>query len=274
MSARIALQNAALSAEGPTLSLDLNSGESLAIVGRAASGKSRLIDVLAGSQGLLRGSCVVTGSLLRLDSVPGGRRQKPSSLAGGKGHGAAARATAALTATHLWEVRHRSLADLTGGQQRAAALLPALVSDARIVLIDGLLDGLDAWTQATTLDLLQGRLAEGQIIVVATSSASVAARMDELIVLNSGQVRFAGGQEDLLRSVGVSRIDVHTESRSAVQAIARPFEVTVTEEPFGIRFEAAEGQLLAAKLLQEGYGDVKFVILQNPTLELALRSII
>jgi ABC-type multidrug transport system ATPase subunit len=153
-------------------------------------------------------------------------------------------------------------------------LLPSLVSRDDIIVIDGLLDGLDPWTLHDVLGLLQLRQAEGQTVCVATNRPDIAARMDVLVVLDRMHVRFAGGPSDLLRSAMVSRIEVHTESHPAVRSLVRPFEVTITESEGVISLEAAEGQEIAAKMLLEGYGDVKFVVLSQPTVEMALRALL
>ena len=153
-------------------------------------------------------------------------------------------------------------------------LVPALVANAEIVVIDGLLDGLDPWTLHEVLALLRRRMREGLTVCITTNLPSLAAQMDVLVVLNNLQVRFAGSPSDLLRAATVSRVEVHSESHPAVRALARPFEVTITEAEGALRFEAAEGQQLAARMLLEGYGDVKFVLLSQPTMESALLALL
>jgi hypothetical protein len=58
-----------------------------------------------------------------------------------------------------------------------------------------------------------------------------------------------------------------------VRALVAPFEVSVRDTDDGVVMQASEGQQLAAKLLLEGYGDVKLVVLRSPTLEEALLSL-
>jgi ABC-type multidrug transport system ATPase subunit len=274
MSQRVVLEDLALTPDGPTVNLDLAGGHSLAIVGRAASGKSHLVDVISGETSPKRGSCRLAGTLKLARDDVAGRRAKPADVASGRGAGAATRAAEALSATHLWDDRNANITDLSPMQRRAVALLPVLASDAKVLLIDGLLDGLNIWVQASVLELLRERQTAGQAVIVATGDARVAASMDALILLDKSRIRFAGSPEELQRAAGVNRIEVHTDSRSAVSALVAPFEVTVSEEPYGLKFEALEGQALAAKMLLEGYGDVKFVVVAQVTIEAALRTLI
>lgn len=271
---RIVLDHVALVADGPSLALRLTSGQSMAVVGRAGAGKSRFLAVLGQQTAPGRGSVHLSGQVFTGWTGDVGRRVKLQTLANSDGPGAAERAAHALSATGLWNYRKNGVTELSPGHRHAAELLPTLVSTADVVLIDGLLDALDPWTLNDVVTLLKRRMREGLTVCIATNRPGLAAQMDVLVVLQDQQVRFAGSPADLIRSATVSRLEVHSESQAAVRALVRPFEVTITEADGALRLEAAEGQQVAAKLLLEGYGDVRFVVLTQATVETALLALL
>ncbi|MEQ1934632.1 MAG: hypothetical protein ABL962_12280, partial [Fimbriimonadaceae bacterium] len=67
---------------------------------------------------------------------------------------------------------------------------------------------------------------------------------------------------------------VETQNQSGVRALIAPFEISISETENGVILKAAEGQQLAARLLSEGYGDIKMVILKEPTVESALDELL
>lgn len=274
MADRVVLDHVALTAEGPTLALRLAAGQSLAVVGQSNSGKTRFLSVLSQAEGGVRGKVHLSGSVHTGGDGEAGRRARLQALVTSEGAGANERAARALSATRLWHVRKSTLADLSPGQRRAAMLLPALVTKADIVVIDGLLDALDPWTLRDVVQLLRDRMREGQTLCLATNLPGLAAQLDVLVVLHEQQIKFAGSPSELIRAATVSRVEVHSESHPAVRALMRPFEVTITESDGALRMEAAEGQQLAAKLLLEGYGDVRFVVLSQATVEAALLGLL
>ncbi|HLK15522.1 MAG TPA: ATP-binding cassette domain-containing protein, partial [Fimbriimonadaceae bacterium] len=164
MADRVVLDQVALTRHGPTLTLRLAAGQSLAVVGRANAGKSRFLSVLSRSESPPRGSVSVTGSVFEANGVEPGRRVRPQSLAASSGPGSSERAARALSAVALWNARKSPMFELSPGQRRAATLLRALVSEAEVVVIDGLLDELDPWTQSDVLSLLRARMRTGQSV--------------------------------------------------------------------------------------------------------------
>jgi ABC-type multidrug transport system ATPase subunit len=185
----------------------------------------------------------------------------------------AAKATDILVATRLWDVRHSAVADLTPSQTAACELIEPLASGADLIVIDGQLDRLDPWTLRVVLDYLGTLRGHGAAFVIATNRPDLIGAFDAVVVLKDLAVRFAGTVDDLVRSGPPHTLNVATENRPGVQALVAPFEVSVRETQDGVRLEAAEGQSLAARLLLEGYGDVKFVVIRPPTVEEALLSL-
>ncbi len=271
----LGLEHLGLLADGPSLTLSVGKGQAISVAGPAGAGKTRLIRVLAGSERAAKGSVRRHGSIATTLDVSLSRRQRVQSLArkGGRMVGTASKAAEILLAMQLWEARNTLIADLSPSQTAACELIEPLSSGSDLVLIDGQLDRLDPWTLRSTLDLIGKLRSTGTAFVIATNRPDLMSAFDALIVLKGGQVRFAGTVDDLLRMGPRHTLHVATENRPGVQALIAPFEVSVKQSAEGVILEAAEGQALAARLLLEGYGDVKFVVVRPPTVEEALLSL-
>lgn len=111
-------------------------------------------------------------------------------------------------------------------------------------------------------------------MVHASGRADFLERADVLIALRGPDPVFAGPLEALWRKVGDQTVEVTTKNAPAVRALVEPFQVQVTETQEGLRLEAAEGQALAARLLRDGYGDVRYVVVRRPGLLDAIRAVV
>jgi len=174
----------------------------------------------------------------------------------------------------LWDQRETGLDDLSTSQRAACALLAPLASIDPIILLDGSLDALDPWTLASVFTGLRERQKKGACLVVATNRLELCAEFDLVIVMRANRVAFAGTLEELYREAEESTVIVETRNQVGVRALVEPFEISVKSGADGLVLQAREGQAIAAKLLMEGYGDVRSVILKQPTIEDAVRRII
>ncbi len=270
-SSQLAFEHVALSDRGPTLTLAVPAGSLVAIVGPAASGKSKLLGVVTGQERPIRGEVTRPSGILSLEEMTFVRRDKPSSIAKRcLGDQNRTRIADALSALGLWEDRNRAIANLGAGQQVAARFIEPLINAPDLLASDGDLDLLDPWMRDRLWPLLQDRRSEGMTFVFTTNSAELAEMADLVVVLKDQQVVFSDSPQALVRSLSSSAVTVETNDHPGALALTNPFEVAVTETSAGIRFEAAEGQQLAAKLLSEGYGDVRYVVVRHPTFREAL----
>jgi ABC-type multidrug transport system ATPase subunit len=268
------MEGLALQPGGPTVTLSLATGGSLAVVGPGASGKSRLLRVLAGEERPAQGEARVMGTPWLSQPREFSRRANPQALASRGGRGRASIATEALLATRLWDVRSRPVSELSDSQVAACELLEPLTSGADLLLIDSALDRLDPWALRGTLDFMRGLRTSGAAVVASTHRPDLVAAMDLVVVLNGEQVRFAGSLPDLLHAATPHTLHVSTENAAGVRALVEPFTVNVEETERGLRLQAPEGQDLAARLLLEGYGDVRLVVVRPPTVEQALLGLV
>jgi ABC-type multidrug transport system ATPase subunit len=272
MAASLCLAGFRLAGGKRPLDLDVRPGQLLAVAGTpehcgaflsAARGEARLAEGRADSQGLW----------LAPKDLPG-RRPTLASLGGRKAPSdAQERLAQAITDLGLWEHRSTSIAELPPTAQRLSRLVPVFAEADGILALDQEFDSLDPWAAERLQTALQRFRSRGGIVVHASARADFLERADVLVVLKEQEIVFGGPLEDLWRKVGAQTLEVATKNAPAVRALVEPFRVQVTETDEGLRLEAAEGQALAARLLRDGYGDVRYVVVRRPALLDAIRAV-
>jgi ATP-binding cassette subfamily B protein len=90
---------------------------------------------------------------------------------------------------------------LSGGQRQRVALARAILRDAPILLLDEATSALDSESEALVQQALW-RLMEGRTALVVAHRLSTVARMDQLVVLDRGQIAEKGTHQELLRLDG------------------------------------------------------------------------
>ncbi|MGA2547817.1 MAG: energy-coupling factor transporter ATPase [Rectinemataceae bacterium] len=203
------------------ISLSIEEGEYVAVVGANGSGKSSLLR-------LLNGLRVPTSGILRIDgqatSSGGGRRaalaavgsvfQSPtdqiisSSVEEDVAFGPenlgltrpeiAARVDAALAAVGLSDQKKRASRFLSAGQQQRLAVAGVLAMDVRCVTFDEATAMLDPEARETVLGLLDDLVAAGTTVVHATHDMTEASRASRVLVLDAGAIVFDASPEKLL----------------------------------------------------------------------------
>lgn len=189
-------------------SLDLRSGEILAIVGRTGSGKSTLLR-LAG--GLLSPS---TGEVVWSKASPSFVFQEAFLLSGsitdnvalGESVDAERLRDALITADALdfvekledglnTMVGERGVS-LSGGQRQRIALARALYKNPTLILIDDTTSALDPTTEQNIIRRLKAR--EGMSSLIVASRPSTVAVADRVAFIDQGTIRDVGTHEELL----------------------------------------------------------------------------
>ena len=195
------------------ISLRLDPGESLAILGPSGSGKSSLMAVVAGLERATSGSVRLLGedaSALGEDALARMRGRDigivlqsfqllptmtaienvsvPLELA--RVSDARARAEAELVAVGLGHRLTHYPAQLSGGEQQRVAIARATAPRPRLLLADEPTGNLDLATGGAIIELLFKRAgAAGAGLLVITHDAAVAARAGRRIELADGQAR-------------------------------------------------------------------------------------
>jgi putative ABC transport system ATP-binding protein len=206
------------------VSLTVERGQFLAIMGASGSGKSTLLHLMAGLTVADGGSVVVNGTDLGAlndrDLTLFRRRniglvfqafnliptltadeniRLPLMLEGRNGDAVDGKINDLLEHLRLTERRHHRPDAMSGGEQQRVAIGRALITDPAVVLADEPTGNLDSVNSRAVCELLQSLcLDHNKTIVMVTHEPSVAAYAQEVVVLKDGQImkRFATDGED------------------------------------------------------------------------------
>ncbi|MFT3889386.1 MAG: ABC transporter ATP-binding protein [Arachnia sp.] len=197
------------------VSLTVEQGEYVAIMGPSGSGKSTLMNILGCLDVLTTGSYELAGrDVAHLDeddlaevrnrdigfvfqqfnllpALPAWRNvELPLLYAGVPKAERKARAIAALERVGLGErVAHRP-SELSGGQQQRVAVARALVGEPAMILADEPTGNLDSRSTEDVLALLDELHAAGRTVVLITHEAEVAARAQRVLHVRDGLVTY------------------------------------------------------------------------------------
>jgi putative ABC transport system ATP-binding protein len=215
------------------VSISVEAGEMVAIMGPSGSGKSTFMNILgcldrpttggywldgrevskltddqlADLRGARLGFVFQTFNLLpRMNALR--NVEIPLLYTMGRGK-RTARARAALEAVGLGDRMHHRPAEMSGGQQQRVAVARALISRPSVVFADEPSGNLDSKASGDVLGLLRHAVDDfGQTVVMVTHDAHAAAFADRLLVLADGRIVHDGDALsteqalDLMKSVG------------------------------------------------------------------------
>ncbi|MFO7904504.1 MAG: ABC transporter ATP-binding protein [Pirellulaceae bacterium] len=214
------------------LSLDVQPGEVLALLGPNGSGKTTLLRTLARLLAPQKGSVVLHEQdiwAMRADesarqvalTPQTERRDWPLSVEESVALGRAPhrgwllpfteddrnRVERALHCTGLTELRHRPIPELSGGEWRRMVLARALAQGAGVLLLDEPTAGLDLKYQVDILHLVRGlAAAEGLMVVLTLHDLNHAALYaDRIAVLSEHTLIAVGSPEEVLTADSISR---------------------------------------------------------------------
>jgi putative ABC transport system ATP-binding protein len=195
------------------VSLTVEAGELVAVMGPSGSGKSTLLHLAGGLDAPTAGVVAVEGTdLATLSRAALARLRRrsigyvfqdfnlipaltasenvslPRELDGVPMRTARADAAKALADVGIDDVADRFPDELSGGQQQRVAIARALVGDRRLVLADEPTGALDSETGESVLRLLRARCDAGAAGVLVTHEARHAAWADRVVFLRDGVV--------------------------------------------------------------------------------------
>ncbi len=199
------------------ISLQVSSGETIAILGASGSGKSTLLHLLGGLDEPTTGRAEVCGRDLAdcKEDERGNLRNKvlgfvyqfhhllpefsalenvamPLLIGGYSVSECRSRANAALARVGLEHRIHHRPSELSGGERQRAAIARALVAKPKCVLADEPTGNLDRTSAAQSLEAMMSlRRDSDAALVVVTHDEKIAAAMERVIVLEDGRIQLS-----------------------------------------------------------------------------------
>ncbi|GAB1583174.1 MacB family efflux pump subunit [Phyllobacterium phragmitis] len=195
------------------ISLDIEAGEFVAIMGASGSGKSTLMNILGCLDSATSGRYLLDGediSHLDADELAALRRRTfgfvfqsynliatstaqenvevPAIYAGTPAAERRTRAAELLATLKLGDRLDHRPSQLSGGQQQRVSIARALMNGGRIILADEPTGALDSQSGEEVMALLRSMHKQGHTIIVITHAREVAEQADRLIEIRDGHV--------------------------------------------------------------------------------------
>ena len=205
------------------VSLKVNPGEGLGIIGPSAAGKSSLVRVILGVWPVLNGSVRLDGAEVdqynrdELGPYIGYLPQDIELFEGtvaqniarfGEADDQSVVAAAQLAGAHEMILQLPDGYDtavgvggntLSAGQRQRVGLARALFGTPRLVILDEPNSNLDDAGEQALTEAVQRLKAQGATVLVVTHRRSILAQMDKLLVLQQGQVAAFGARDEVLQ---------------------------------------------------------------------------
>ncbi|WP_436873249.1 macrolide ABC transporter ATP-binding protein/permease MacB [Kosakonia sacchari] len=206
------------SGDGPVevlkgITLRINGGEMVAIVGASGSGKSTLMNILGCLDKPTSGTYRVAGtdvSLLSSDQLAQLRREHfgfifqryhllshltaaqnvevPAVYAGTERKARLERAKALLTRLGLGERADYQPSQLSGGQQQRVSIARALMNGGQVILADEPTGALDSHSGEEVMAILHQLRDRGHTVIIVTHDPQVAAQAERVIEIRDGEI--------------------------------------------------------------------------------------
>jgi macrolide transport system ATP-binding/permease protein len=195
------------------ISLNIEKGDFVAIIGQSGSGKSTLMNILGCLDTASSGSYRVEGtetSAMSADELAGLRRKRfgfifqrynllsainardnvalPSVYAGIEHDERVARANQLLDDFGLAGKEDNKPNELSGGQQQRVSIARALMNGGEIILADEPTGALDTESGANVMQIIHDLHAQGHTVILVTHDPGIAANANRVIEIRDGEI--------------------------------------------------------------------------------------
>jgi ATP-binding cassette subfamily B protein len=223
------------------VSLNIQPGEMIGLVGHSGSGKSTLVNLICRFYDASEGSIKIDGTDIRSIPVSEYRQhiglvlQEPflffgtiaENIAYGKPNATREEIVAAARAAHAHEfilrlphgydsvVGERGQA-LSGGERQRISIARALLINPQILILDEATSSVDSTTEKEIQKALDN-LVQGRTTIAIAHRLSTLRKADRLIVLDRGQIIEEGSHDELMIKDGTYRRMVETQARQEAE---------------------------------------------------------
>ena len=260
------------------ISLDIASGELVSLLGASGCGKTTLLRIVAGLEGVGSGTVTIDGRdvtglpperrdiammfqsyalLPHLSVAENVRFPLRMRRIGGRDE-QRAKVEAALAAVRLGQLADRRPRQLSGGQQQRVALARAIVSDPKILLLDEPLSNLDArLREDMQVELIEIHQRLGLTTLFVTHDQEEALSLsDRVVLLNGGRIEQDGPPAEIYARPA-------TEFASSFLGSANLLPAVVEADAAGPAAVLADGQALRLDPAEAARGRVRLVLRQE-----------
>ena len=203
------------------ISLSVEEGEFIAIMGASGSGKSTLLNILSSIEDITSGIVLIDGEITSKENEVEIRRHKtsiifqdfnnlaylsaeenvmfPMVLAGKELEAARSAAQKLLEKVQLGHRITHIPDDLSGGEQQRVAIARALANNPKLILADEPTGNLDTKTGDSIIELFRSLVKEQKLtIIMVTHDIQTAKKTDRILILRDGKLHL---EEDVLEDI-------------------------------------------------------------------------
>lgn len=195
------------------VSVEINEGEFVSVMGPSGSGKSTLMFALSGMDNLDSGKVIFENrdlSLVKENELANIRRSEmgfvfqqptllknlnildniilPSLRGNKKGTSTIKKAKTLMQRTGISELEARSITQVSGGQLQRAGICRALMNDPKIIFGDEPTGALNSKSAQEIMDIFSEINADGTAILLVTHDSKVAARTERIMFMLDGNI--------------------------------------------------------------------------------------